>query len=178
MLPLLQTKTSIPPARQNRVERPRLIEKINAGMKRTFTLILAPAGFGKTTLIAEWARTADMPVAWLSLERSERISERFLSYFIHALQQISPQTGQTTQAMLTSGQVMAEDAILFSLLNDLNEIGQDFAIVLDDYHLLDGSEVNAILQSLLEYLPAQMHLAITTRTMPAIPLEHDCHGDD
>ncbi len=170
MLPLLQTKTSVPPARQNRVERPRLIEQINAGMKRAFTLILAPAGFGKTTLIAEWARTADMPVAWLSLERSERTSERFLSYFIHALQQISPQVGQTAQAMLTSGQAMAEDAILFSLLNDLNEIGQDFAIVLDDYHLLDGSEVNAILQSLLEYLPAQMHLAITTRTMPELSL--------
>jgi LuxR family maltose regulon positive regulatory protein len=170
MLPFLQTKTSIPPERQNRVERPRLIEQINDGMKRAFTLILAPAGFGKTTLIAEWARTADMPVAWLSLERSERTPERFLSYFIHALQQISPQVGQTAQAMLTSGQAMAEDAILFSLLNDLNEIGQDFAIVLDDYHLLDGSEVNAILQSLLEYLPAQMHLAITTRTMPELSL--------
>jgi LuxR family maltose regulon positive regulatory protein len=170
MLPFLQIKTSIPPARQNRVERPRLIEQINAGMKRAFTLILAPAGFGKTTLIAEWSRTADMPVAWLSLERSERTSERFLSYFIHALQQISPQVGQTAQAMLTSGQAMAEDAILFSLLNDLSEIGRDFAIVLDDYHLLDGSEVNAILQSLLEYLPAQMHLAITTRTMPELSL--------
>jgi LuxR family maltose regulon positive regulatory protein len=170
MLPLLQTKTSTPPARQNRVERPRLIEQINAGIKRTFTLILAPAGFGKTTLIAEWARTADMSVAWLSLERSERTSERFLSYFIHALQQISPQVGQTAQAMLTSRQAMAEDAILFSLLNDLSEIGQDFAIVLDDYHVLDGSEVNAILQSLLEHSPAQMHLVIATRAMPEFSL--------
>ncbi|CAG1016123.1 partial serine/threonine-protein kinase PknK, partial [Anaerolineales bacterium] len=170
MLPLLQTKTSIPPARQNRVERPRLIEQINAGMKRAFTLILAPAGFGKTTLIAEWARTADMPVAWLSLERSERTSERFLSYFIHALQQVSPQVGQTAQAMLTSGQAMAEDAILFSLLNDLNEIKEDFAVILDDYHVLDGSEVSAILQSLLDYLPVQVHLAITTRTTPEFSL--------
>ncbi len=170
MLPLLQTKTSIPPARQNRVERPRLIEQINAGMKRAFTLVLAPAGFGKTTLIAEWARTADMPVAWLSLERSERTSERFFSYFIHALQQVSPQVGQTAQAMLTSGQAMAEDAILFSLLNDLNEIKEDFAVILDDYHVLDGSEVNAILQSLLDYLPVQVHLAITTRTTPEFSL--------
>ncbi|MBI5950836.1 MAG: tetratricopeptide repeat protein [Chloroflexi bacterium] len=170
MLPLLQTKTSIPPARQNRVERPRLMERIEEGMKRTFTLILAPAGFGKTTLIAEWARSTPMPVAWLSLERSERTSERFISYFICALQQISPQVGQTAQAMLTSGQAMAEEAILFSLLNDLSEIKEDYAIILDDYHLLDGSEVNTILQSLLEYLPAQMHLVITTRTMPELSL--------
>jgi LuxR family maltose regulon positive regulatory protein len=168
MLPLLQTKTSIPPARQNRVERPRLIEQINAGMKRTFTLILAPAGFGKTTLIVEWARSTDMPVAWLSLERSERASERFLSYFIYALQQIFPQTGQTAQAMLASGQIMAEDAILFSLLNDLSEITQDFAIVLDDYHMADGAEVNAIIQSLLEHPPTQMHLAMAARTMPEL----------
>lgn len=170
MLPLLQTKTSIPPARQNRVERPRLMERIEEGMKRTFTLILAPAGFGKTTLIAEWARSTSMPVAWLSLERSERTSERFISYFIYALQQICPQVGQTAQAMLTSGQAMAEEAILFSLLNDLSETKEDFAIVLDDYHILDGSEVNTILQSLLEYLPAQMHLVITTRTLPELSL--------
>lgn len=146
------------------------MECIEEGMKRTFTLILAPAGFGKTTLIAEWARTADMPVAWLSLERSERSSERFLSYLIHALQQVSPQVGQTAQVMLTSGQAMAEDAVLFSLLNDLSEIKEDFAVVLDDYHLLDGSEVNAILQSMLEYLPAQIHLVITTRTLPELSL--------
>jgi LuxR family maltose regulon positive regulatory protein len=168
MTQLLRTKISIPPARQNRVERPRLIEQINAGMKRAFTLILAPAGFGKTTLIVEWARNTDMQVAWLSLERSERASERFLSYFIYALQQIFPQIGQTAQAILTSGQIMAEDAILFSLLNDLSEITQDFVIVLDDYHMADGAEVNAIIQSLLEHCPTQMHLAIITRTMPEL----------
>ncbi len=170
MLPLLKTKTSIPPARQNRVKRPRLAERIEEGMKRALTLILAPAGFGKTTLIAEWARSASMPVAWLSLERSERTAERFLSYFIHALQQVSPQVGQTAQVMLTSGQAMTEDAVLFSLLNDLSEIKEDFAIVLDDYHVLDGSEVNAILQSLLDYLPVQAHLAIATRTTPELSL--------
>ncbi len=135
MLPLLQTKTSIPPARQNRVERPRLIEQINAGMKRTFTLIVAPAGFGKTTLIAEWARNASMPVAWLSLGPSERTPERFLSYLVHALRQISPQAGQTVLTMLHSGQAMPEEAILASLLNDLSEITQDFAVILDDYHI-------------------------------------------
>ena len=170
MLPLLRTKTSIPSPRTNRVERTRLIERINEGIKRSLTLIVAPAGFGKTTLIAEWARNATMPVAWLSLERAEHTPGRFLSYLIHALQHISPQIGQTSQALLLSGQAVVEETILFSLLNDLSEISQDFAVILDDYHTVDGSEVNEIIQSVLEHCPAQMHLGIVTRAMPSFSL--------
>src|SRR5512139_3827683 len=113
MIQLLRTKLSIPPARTNRVERLRLTERVKAGMKRTLTLIVAPAGFGKTTLISEWARTASMPVAWLSLERADRAPDRFLSYLIHAIQQVSPQVGQTTLAMLHSGQATSSETILF-----------------------------------------------------------------
>jgi len=146
------------------------MERINAGTQRALTLVVAPAGFGKTTLIADWARTAAMPVAWLSLERTDHTPDRFLSCLIHTLQQLSPKTGQTALAMLHSGQALTEDATLFSLLNDLSEIPQDFAIVLDDYHHVDGTEVNDIIQSLLEHHPEQMHLAIVTRTMPGLSL--------
>lgn len=170
MLPMLRTKTSIPPARTSRVERPRLMEQINAGMKRALTLVVAPAGFGKTTLIAEWARNVSIPIAWLSLEPAERKPERFLSYFIHALQQISPQIGQTAQSMLLSRQALTEEAILFSLLNDLSGIPHDFAIILDDYHAVDGNEINTIIQSLLDHCPAQMHLGLATRSMPGLSL--------
>ncbi|HSB02288.1 MAG TPA: LuxR C-terminal-related transcriptional regulator [Anaerolineales bacterium] len=170
MLPLLRTKISIPPPRSNRVERIRLMERIGAGMQRALTLVVAPAGFGKTTMIADWARSESMPVAWLSLERTDHTQDRFLSYLIHTLQQISPKTGQTALAMLHSGQALIEEAILFSLLNDLNEIPQDFAIVLDDYHHVDGTDVNGIVQSLLEHHPEQMHLAIVTRTLPGLAL--------
>ena len=170
MLPLLRTKTSIPPPRANRVERTRLSERINDGMKRALTLIVAPAGFGKTTLIAEWARTAAMPVAWLSLERADHAPERFLSYLIHALQQLSPHTGQTALAMLRGGQAVTEEAILFSLLNDLSEIPNDFAVVFDDYHTVDSAEINAIIQSLLEHCPAQLHLVLVSRAMPGFSL--------
>ena len=96
------------------------MEQINAGMKRALTLAVATAGFGKTTLISEWARTVSMPVVWLSLEHADRASERFLSYLIRSLQQVFPQTGQTALAMLHSGQAMTDEAILFSLLNDLS----------------------------------------------------------
>ncbi len=170
MLPLLRTKISIPPPNPNRVERIRLMEQINEGMKRALTLVVAPAGFGKTTVIAAWTRDASMPVAWFSLERADRTPERFLSYLIHALQQFSPQTGQTALAMLHGGQALNGEAILFSLLNDLSEIPNDFAIILDDYHTVDGTEVNAIIQSLLEHRPAHMHLGLATRAMPGLSL--------
>lgn len=170
MLPLLRTKTTIPVVRAHRVKRTRLSEQLNAGMQRALTLAAAPAGFGKTTLITEWARNASMPVAWLSLEPADHAPERFLNYVIHALQQIFSQVGQTALAMLHGGQPITGDAIPFSLLNDLSEIPHEFALVLDDYHTVDGPEINAIVQAFLEHCPAQMHLVIATRTQPGISL--------
>lgn len=170
MLPLLRTKTSIPPARKNRAEQLRLTRQVCEGMNRALTLVVASAGFGKTTVMAEWTQAASMPIAWLSLESADRNPERFFSYLIFAIQQISPQTGQTALAVLHSGQAVASEAIMFALLNDLSEIPQDFAIVLDDYHTVDSAEVNAIIQFLLEHRPTQMHIGIASRTMPGISL--------
>src|SRR5512146_3150807 len=110
MLPLLRTKITIPPARLARVERGRLVQRVCEGMQRTLTLVVAPAGFGKTTLVAEWARRAQMPVAWLSLERADHAPERFLSYLIHAVQQVSPETGRTAFAMLHSAQALSGES--------------------------------------------------------------------
>lgn len=170
MLPLLRTKILIPRARPVRIERPHLVERINEGVKRALTLVVASAGFGKSTLIADWARTTAMPVAWLSLELADGRRDRFISYLIRTLQQISPKTGETAIAMLQSGQGVTDDAILFTLLNDLSEIPQDFTIVLDDYHHVDGTAADGLIQSLLDHCPAQMHLAIATRTIPALSL--------
>jgi LuxR family maltose regulon positive regulatory protein len=170
MLPLLRTKVSIPPARQNRAERLRLTKQVCEGMSRSLTLVVAPAGFGKTTLMADWAQSASIPIAWLSLEPADQIPERFFSYLIYAIQQIAPQAGQTALAVLHSGQAVAHEAIMLALLNDLSEMPSDFAIVLDDYHAVDGAEVNTIIQFLLEHRPTQMHFGITGRTMPGISL--------
>ena len=111
-----------------------------------------------------------MPVAWVSLEHADRAPERFLSYLIHALQQLSPQTGQTALAILHGGQAVKGEAILYSLLNDLSEIPDEFVLVLDDYHTVDGTEVNTIIQALLEHHPVQLHLVLASRAMPELSL--------
>ncbi|RPH61275.1 MAG: LuxR family transcriptional regulator, partial [Chloroflexi bacterium] len=167
MLPLLRTKTTIPPTRPRQIERLRLLEQVKAGMQRALTLIVAPAGFGKTTLAAAWAAKSDLPVAWLSLQPADRPRERFLSYLVQALQNIAPHLGQTTLAMLQGG---SPEGALFALVNDLADVASDFALILDDYHSAESPETNAILNFLLENRPATFHLVLTTRTMPGLNL--------
>ncbi|MFZ5909671.1 MAG: LuxR C-terminal-related transcriptional regulator [Chloroflexota bacterium] len=170
MLHLLRTKIGIPPARPKRVERARLVERVCEGMLRSCTMIVAPAGFGKTTLLADWARESDIPVTWLSLEPADRAPERFLSYLVYALQQVSPQAGQTALALLQSGRAVSDEAVLLSLLNDLEDIPADFALILDDYHSVDDPQINGIVDFLLEHRPAHMHLAMISRSAPGLSL--------
>lgn len=167
MLPLLRTKTSIPPIRPRQVERPRLLKRMTEGTCRALTLIVAPAGFGKTTLAAAWAQAHPMPIAWLSLQPADRPRERFLAYLIQALQSISPHLGQTTLAMLQGG---SPDGALFALINDLAEVDGDFALVLDDFHSADTAETCELLGFLLEHRPATFHLVITSRVSPSLNL--------
>ena len=170
MLQLLRTKTSIPPARPKRIDRARLLARVEDGMQRALTLVVAPAGFGKTTLVAAWAQTASVPVAWLSLEAADRAPERFLNYLIHSIQQIAPQAGGTALALLHSGQAFPEEGVLYSLINDFVEIAHDFVFILDDYHAADSPEIATIIQFLLEHRPANFHLSITSRAAPDLNL--------
>ncbi len=170
MFQLLRTKTTIPPARPKRVARARLIEQVHAGLLRTLTLVAAPAGFGKTTLAAEWARSGEMPVAWLTLEPADQSPERFLSYLTQAFQQVQAQIGQTALALLHGNQAVSDESILLSLLNDLSEIPYDFAIILDDYHAADCPAITPLVQFLLEHRPACLHLALISRSMPGLNL--------
>jgi LuxR family maltose regulon positive regulatory protein len=167
MLPLLRTKTTIPPARPKQVERPRLMARMAEGTCRALTLVVAPAGFGKTTLVTAWAQRAPMPVAWLSLQPADQPRERFLAYLIHALKTVSPYIGQTTLALLQGG---SPDGALPALVNDLAEVDGDFALVLDDYHSVDNPESVEILQFLLENRPSAFHILITSRAAPGLNL--------
>lgn len=167
MLPLLRTKTTIPPTSPRQIRRPHLMERIKEGTRRALTLIVSPAGFGKTTLAAAWAADAGFPVAWLSLQPADRPRERFLSYLIRALQSISPNIGQTTLALIQAG---SKDGVLAALVNDLAGVKSDFALVLDDYHSVDGPETAGVLQFLLENRPAAFHLLLLSRTVPALNL--------
>lgn len=167
---MLATKLYIPPARTNLVRRPRLIERLNAGLHHKLTLIAAPAGFGKTTLVSAWLASCGRRVAWLSLDEGDSDSTRFLTYLVAALQTIAPTIGAGVLGVLQSAQPPPPEAILTALLNDIVVVPDAFILVLDDYHLIDAQPVDRALTFLLEHMPPQLHLVITTREDPQLPL--------
>src|SRR5919199_1799182 len=168
--PILATKLYIPPSRPNVVLRSRLSEQLNAGLHHKLTLISAPAGFGKTTLVSEWVATCGRPIAWLSLDERDSDPTRFLTYLVAALQAIVPNIGAAVMAVLQSPQPPPAEALLTALLNDLTAIPNTILLVLDDYHVIDARPVDDVLTFLLEHLPPRMHLVITTREDPQLPL--------
>jgi LuxR family transcriptional regulator, maltose regulon positive regulatory protein len=169
---ILATKLYVPPPRPKVVLRPRLIERLNeclsSGCK--LTLISAPAGFGKTTLVSEWVAGCERPVAWLSLDEGDNDPTRFLTYLVTALQTVAPEIGAGVLAALQSPQPPPPEMILTALLNEISTIPDNFILVLDDYHLIDSKPVDYALNFLLEHLPPQMHLVIATREDPHLPL--------
>ena len=168
--PILATKLFIPPPRPKVVPRPRLIERLHEGLHGKLTLIAAPAGFGKTTLVSAWLATDERPAAWLSLDEADRDPTRFLAYLIVALQTIAPHLGEGVLGMLQSPQSPPTESILTTLLNEIATIPNNFVLVLDDYHVIDATAVDQALAFVLEHLPPQMHLVITTREDPQLPL--------
>jgi LuxR family transcriptional regulator, maltose regulon positive regulatory protein len=168
--PILATKLYIPPPRPKVVLRPRLIEQLNEGLHRKLTLVSAPAGFGKTTLVSEWVAGCARPAAWLSVDKEDTDSTRFLTYLIAALQTIKANIGAGVLGVLQSPQPPPTESILTALLNEIITIPDNFILVLDDYHLVDGKPVDNAVTFLLEHLPPQMHLVITTREDPNLPL--------
>jgi LuxR family maltose regulon positive regulatory protein len=175
--PLLTTKLYIPPIRPNLVPRPRLLERLTQGLHvgHKLTLISAPAGFGKTTLVSEWVQamggaTPPIAIAWLSLDEGDNDPTRFLTYLVAALQTIDAQMGAWALSVVQSPQPLPAELILTSLINEVAETAQDFVLVLDDYHVINAKPVDNALTFLLEHLPPQMHLVIATREDPPLPL--------
>src|SRR6266700_3194881 len=170
--PMLTTKLYIPRLRPNVVSRPRLIERLNEGLQRKLTLISAPAGFGKTTLVSEWAEGIERPrarTAWLSLDEGDNDPIGFLTYLVAALQTMAANIGEGVLGVLQSPQPPPIESILTALLNDLTTISDHFILVLDDYHVLDAQPIDQALTYLVEHLPPHMHLVITTREDPHLP---------
>lgn len=164
--PILTTKLHIQPLRPLVVLRPPLVERLNAGLHRKLTLISAPAGFGKTTLISQWIAGCERPAAWLSLDDGENDPTRFLTYLIAALQTIAAHIGAEVLGGLHSPQPPPMASLLTSLLNDITTIPYPFILALDDYHLVAAQSVDQALTFLLEHLPPQMHLVVATREDP------------
>ena len=171
-VPILATKLFAPPPRPQLVLRPRLIERLNKGLfsSRKLSLISAPAGFGKTTLVSEWISRSEKPVAWLSLDERDNDPTRFISYLVAALQTIKVEMGDGILLALQSHQPPATESILTILLNEIITFQDDFILVMDDYHVIDSKPVDDALSFLIEHQPPNMRLVIATREDPNLPL--------
>jgi LuxR family maltose regulon positive regulatory protein len=167
---LLNTKLYIPRPRPDLVLRPRLTERLNAGVERKLTLVSAPAGFGKTTLLGEWIPTSERCVAWVWLDEDDNDPSRFWAYLIAALQMLHPSIGELALALFSSPQPAPIPSVMTSLVNEIDAFPDVFALVLDDYHLIETQVIHDGLAFLLDHLPPRMHLVISTRTDPPLPL--------
>jgi ATP/maltotriose-dependent transcriptional regulator MalT len=163
--PLLATKLRLPQARPDLVARPHLAYK-----DHRLTLVSAPAGFGKTTLLSQWVAESKLPVACISLDKGDNAPVRFLTYLIAALQTIQPRIGSAALLSLQSARVLSTEAILSILVNDMGGEASDFVLILDDYHVISSEAVHDIVSFLLERAPQQLHLVIASRAEPPLPL--------
>ncbi len=170
--PLLATKLHVPRARPNLVPRPHLTGRLDDGLQsgHALSLVCAPAGYGKTTLVTDWLRSIERPVAWLSLDENDNDPVRFLAYLIAALRQIDVGIGKTTEALLHSLQPSPPAMVLTSLINDVTTISAPFILALDDYQTINTLAIHQQLSFVLEHQPPQMHLVILSREDPPLPL--------
>lgn len=167
---ILATKLHTPALRPKRVLRSRLIERLAAGEACKLTLVSAPAGFGKTTVVCEWLAVRDQPVAWLSLDEDDNDPARFLSYVIAALQQVHPGIGQESMRALQIPQPPPAAAMVTALINEIAGFEAPFTLVFDDYHAITSPAIDQLMTLLIERSPAQMHIVIATREDPDLPL--------
>jgi LuxR family maltose regulon positive regulatory protein len=169
---LVATKLHVPALRAELVPRRELVERLVAERERKLTLVCAPAGWGKSTLLSEWAGWADeaRPFAWLSLDESDHDPVRFWSYVIGALRSVQPDLGTAPLVALRSAGRDLVDVVVAPLINELAARSEPLVLVLDDYHLLGSSAIDASLAFLLRHLPPTLHIAISSRADPALPL--------
>lgn len=167
-IPLLETRLHAPRRRHGIVDRPRLRERLERREQPALTLVSAPAGFGKSTLVAELF--ADGPAtAWLSLDPRDSEPARFWTYVVAALRTAEPGVGSGADALLQVPQSEME-SVVATLLNDLQALDHDLVLVLDDYHVIESSEIHETMSFLVDHLPPQVHLVIASRADPPLPL--------
>ncbi|HET8852797.1 MAG TPA: hypothetical protein VFN02_09740, partial [Ktedonobacteraceae bacterium] len=170
---LLVTKLAMPPVRSDLVARPRLVNQLSLGVQRPLTLIAAPAGFGKTTLLSSWLEHASLQFAWLSLEQDDDDLTRFWSYVFAAVSGVYQGREASALALLQGSppqQLPPIEAILTVWINGLAALPYEVALILDDYHVITAPSIHRSITYLLDHLPPRLHLAIATRADPPFPL--------
>jgi LuxR family maltose regulon positive regulatory protein len=182
---LLRTKLVPPRVRAALVARPSLLARLDAGLDHKLTLVSAPAGFGKTTLVSTWIATHTNgqdppPVGWVALDTGDNDPVRFWRYVIAACRALDEAIGRTSWALLDTSQPPHIEAVLTALLNELAQLSHRCILVLEDYHLITAAQIHDAVAFLLDHLPATLHLVIITRTDPPLPLarlraHHELH---
>jgi LuxR family transcriptional regulator, maltose regulon positive regulatory protein len=172
-LHLLTTKLSVPPARSNIVARPRLTHLLQAAIRGPLTVIAAPAGWGKTTLLHAWhaeASRGGWSLAWVSVDGGDNDPLRFWTYVLTALNTLHPGVGQTPLALLCASSPPPIEDVLTPLLNALNQLPTETVLVLDDFHHIEAQPIHYAFSYLVEHLPPKLHLILASRSDPLLPL--------
>jgi LuxR family transcriptional regulator, maltose regulon positive regulatory protein len=167
---LLATKVNLPRTRPDRLARSRLVQRLDEGMGQPLVLVCTPAGFGKTTLLADWAADATLPVGWLSLDPDDNEPMRFWRYVVAALDRVVGGLGEQIVPLLGPGSGTSTHGVVTALINRLQTQPDELALVLDDYHLIDEPAIHDSLGFLLSHLPPRLHLAIASRSDPPLPV--------
>jgi LuxR family maltose regulon positive regulatory protein len=168
---LLATKLQIPPSIPHAVHRVRLVDALErAVLDHKLVLVAAPAGYGKTTTLAQWAEASDCLVGWLSLEAEDDDPDRFLRYLVGAWARIQPEIRDRPAGLLTGAMLPDREAVLAAFINAAAEMPDQAAIVLDDYHLIEDATIHSALTFLIDHLPPNVHVVIASRGEPPLPL--------
>lgn len=168
--PLLGTKLYLPRPQKRMVPRPRLMQRLSQGTESALTLVSAPAGFGKSTLLSGWLAAENRPAAWLSLDPGDNEVGRFWTYFVSALRTANPAIGASVLESLDAPPPASGQELLTDMLNELVTLEDDLVLVLDDYHVIDSPAVHEGMAYLLDQLPPRLHLIIASRADPPLPL--------
>ena len=169
-LPLLRTKLHRPQHEPDVVLRPSLVARLEAGLRRTLTLVSAPAGFGKTTLLSQWLEQCAMPSAWLSLDDGDNDLEIFVRYVIAAVRTLYPSACAETEALTNLSPLPSVSLLAYCISNELEKLPGDFVLVLDDYNAIHSAAVDELLATILRRPPRPLHLVFATRQDPSLPL--------
>jgi LuxR family maltose regulon positive regulatory protein len=170
-LPLIRTKLHRPPVTKDHLHRERLLDRLEKNRQRPLTLVSAPAGYGKSTLLSCWLESCDVPSAWVSLDNNDNDLRVFLAYLLAAVQTQFPAAGQKTEALLNSSKLPPLAVMTHSLINELDQIDRSFLLVLDDYHVISDKAVQGLIAELLQHPPGPLHLVLSSRVDPMLPLE-------